>query len=151
MYKTHFKNSVINTYMSLYCLHTLQRKQTQSFCFTDCKSFCFTDRYQMEVMLFFSPRSPFRFVKQGHEFKTVVGGILLPLDSITMLCKHHTVLRDSLTPTILNVVIISATELGPPAQFKFLVVSLSKIPSKILQLHEILQAFQILLKTVRPG
>lgn len=30
-----------------------------------CKGFCFTDQYQMEVMLFFCRRSPFRFVKQG--------------------------------------------------------------------------------------
>lgn len=104
-----------------------------------------------KLCFFFADVHLFVLSNKDNEFKTVVGGILLPLDSITMLCKRHTVLRDPLTPTILNVVIISATELGPPAQFKFIVVSLSKIPSKILQLHEMLQTFQLFLKTVRQG
>ena len=144
MYNTHFKNSAINIYMSLYCFHTLQRKQTL-------QKFLLHGSISDGSYAFFANVHLFVLSNKDNEFKTVVGGILLPLDTITMLCKRHTVLQDSLTPTILNVVIISATELGPPAQFKFIVVSLSKIPSKILQLHEMLQTFRLFLKTVRPG
>ena len=120
MYNTHhffFKATTNTLCLSLFCFHTLQRKK---------KKFCESCHF-IEQLISSMPNGSYAFLRSfsftfsptsGIEFKTIVGSVLYSLDSlvITRLCKRYTVLRDSLTPTILNVSIISSTSRPAPGR-----------------------------------